>query len=113
MNLIERLTGHSLAIREEQQMNKTELVNAIAEKSDLAKKDADCALNALLDVMTDTLKQDDKVQLIGFGTFEVKECAPRRGRNPQTQEEIEIPASRLPVFKAGKILRDSIRNEEM
>ena len=90
-------------------MNKTELINAVAEKSELTKKDATKAVDALFDTITDTLKNNDKVQLIGFGTFEVRERAARKGRNPQTGEEIEIKASKQPAFKAGKALKDAVK----
>ncbi len=89
-------------------MNKTELVAAVAAKAELSKKDAEQAVNSLFDVITETLKQGDKVQLVGFGSFEVRERAARKGRNPQTKQEITIPASKLPVFKAGKALKDTI-----
>lgn len=89
-------------------MNKTELVAAVAAKAELSKKDAEQAVNSLFDVITETLKKGDKVQLVGFGSFEVRERAARKGRNPQTKQEITIPASKLPVFKAGKALKDSI-----
>lgn len=89
-------------------MNKTELVAAIAEKTDLSKKDAEAALKAFTEVIADALKKGDKVQLVGFGTFEVSERAARTGRNPQTGEEMEIPASKAPKFKAGKALKDMV-----
>ena len=89
-------------------MNKTELINAIAKKSGLSKKDSEKALNAALDTIVDTMKAGDKVQLIGFGSFEVKERAERTGRNPRTKETITIPASKAPIFKAGKALKDAI-----
>lgn len=89
-------------------MNKTELITAIAEKSELSKKDADKALAAFIDTVTDELKNNGKVQLVGFGTFEVTERAARKGRNPQTSEEILIPASKSPKFKAGKALKDAV-----
>lgn len=89
-------------------MNKTELVAAVAAKAELSKKDAEQAVNSLFEVITETLKKGDKVQLVGFGSFEVRERAARKGRNPQTKQEITIPASKLPVFKAGKALKDSI-----
>ena len=85
-------------------MNKTELVAAIAEKAELSKKDAEKALKAF----TETLQNGDKVQLIGFGTFEVAERAARTGKNPQTKEEIQIPASKAPKFKAGRALKDTV-----
>ena len=87
-------------------MNKVTLVAKIAEKSGLAKKQAEQALGAFIDSVTEALKEGDKVQLMGFGTFEVKERAARTGRNPSTGETIEIPASKTPTFKAGKGLRD-------
>ena len=89
-------------------MNKNEFVAAIAEKSGLTKKDAEAALNAYTAVVTDALKAGDSVQLIGFGTFEVRERAARTGRNPRSGEPIEIPASKVPVFKAGKALKDAV-----
>lgn len=87
-------------------MNKVTLVAKIAEKSGLSKKQAEQALGAFIDSVTEALKEGDKVQLMGFGTFEVKERAARTGRNPSTGEAIEIPASKTPTFKAGKGLRD-------
>ena len=87
-------------------MNKVTLVAKIAEKSGLSKKQAELALGAFIDSVTEALKEGDKVQMMGFGTFEVKERAARTGRNPSTGEAIEIPASKTPTFKAGKGLRD-------
>ena len=87
-------------------MNKAELVAAIAEKTDLSKKDAEAALKAFTDVVAEELKKGEKIQLVGFGTFEVSERAERVGRNPQTGDEIKIPASKAPKFKAGKALKD-------
>ena len=87
-------------------MNKTELVAAMAEQTNLSKKDAEAALKAFIDVVTDELKKGEKVQLVGFGTFEVSERAAREGRNPQTGETMEIKASKTPKFKAGKALKD-------
>ena len=89
-------------------MNKTELVAAIAEKTDLTKKDAELALTAVVESITEALVKGDKVQLIGFGSFEVKNRAARVGRNPKTKEAIEIPATKVPVFKAGKLLKDNV-----
>ncbi len=89
-------------------MNKNELIAAVAEKSALSKKDAECAVNAFVSVVTDTLAAGDKVQLVGFGTFEVKERAARKGHNPLTGTEIDIPASKAPAFKAGKSLKDAL-----
>ena len=87
-------------------MNKTELVAAMAEQTNLSKKDAEAALKAFIDVVSEELKKGEKVQLVGFGTFEVSERAAREGRNPQTGETMEIKASRAPKFKAGKALKD-------
>lgn len=89
-------------------MNKTELIGAIAEKSGLSKKDSEKALNAAIEAIAGALKDGDKVQLVGFGSFEVKTRAARMGRNPKTKTAIEIPASKVPHFKAGKALKDSI-----
>ncbi|AIG26210.1 HU family DNA-binding protein [Brevibacillus sp. 7WMA2] len=90
-------------------MNKTELIAKVAETSELTKKDATKAVDAVLDAISDALKEGDKVQLIGFGNFEVRERAARKGRNPQTGEEIEIASSKIPAFKPGKQLKDSIK----
>ena len=87
-------------------MNKTELVAAMAEQTNLSKKDAEAALKACIDVVSEELKKGEKVQLVGFGTFEVSERAAREGRNPQTGETMEIKASKTPKFKAGKALKD-------
>lgn len=89
-------------------MNKTELVAAIAEQAELSKKDAEKALKAFTDIVGAELKKGEKIQLVGFGTFEVAERAARTGRNPQTGAEMTIPASKAPKFKAGKALKDSI-----
>ena len=89
-------------------MNKTELITAIAESADISKKDSEKALKAFVDVVTEELKKGEKVQLVGFGTFEVRERAARTGINPRTKQTIEISASKNPVFKAGKALKDSI-----
>ena len=89
-------------------MNKTELIAAVAEKTGLSKKDSDAAVAAMVDVITESLVQGEKVQLVGFGSFEVKSRAERMGRNPQTKEPIPIPASKAPVFKAGKALKDAV-----
>lgn len=94
--------------QEEFIMNKTELVAAIAEEAGLSKKDAEKALKAFTDVVTEELKKGGKIQLVGFGTFEVSERAAREGRNPQTGEAMPIAASKSPKFKAGKALKDSI-----
>jgi len=89
-------------------MNKTELVTAVAERAELSKKDAEAAITAAIDVITESLRREEKVQLVGFGSFEVKTRAGRMGRNPKTKEPIPIPASRAPVFKAGKALKDAV-----
>jgi DNA-binding protein HU-beta len=89
-------------------MNKTELVAAIAEKADLTKKEADAALKACLDTITEELGKGNNIQLVGFGTFEVSERAAREGRNPHTGEPMHIPAAKAPKFKAGKPLKDFI-----
>ena len=89
-------------------MNKQELITAMAEKSELTKKDTGVALEAFIDVIKEELKANGKVQLVGFGTFEVSERAERMGRNPQTGEEMLIKASKSPKFKAGKALKDAI-----
>ena len=89
-------------------MNKTELVAAIAEQAELSKKDAEKALKAFTDIVGAELKKGEKIQLVGFGTFEVAERAARTGRNPQTGAEMKIAASKAPKFKAGKALKDSI-----
>ena len=90
-------------------MNKTELIAAIAEKAELSKKDAEKALVAFIESVEGALAKDDKVQLVGFGTFEVKTRAARKGRNPRTKQEITIPASKAPAFKAGKAFKDAIK----
>ena len=87
-------------------MNKSNLVAKIAEKSELNKKQAEAALNAFTETITEALKAGEKVQLMGFGTFEIKERAARIGRNPATKENIEIPAKKIPTFKAGKGFKD-------
>ncbi|MBR3811757.1 MAG: HU family DNA-binding protein [Agathobacter sp.] len=89
-------------------MNKTELVAAMAEKAQLSKKDAEAALKAFTEVVADELKKGEKIQLVGFGTFEVSERAARTGRNPLTGAEMQIAASKAPKFKAGKALKDSL-----
>lgn len=89
-------------------MNKTELVAAIAEKTELSKKDSEKALKAFIDVVTEELAKGEKIQLVGFGTFEVAERAAREGRNPQTGKTMTIAASKAPKFKAGKALKDVI-----
>ena len=92
-------------------MNKAELVAAMSAKTGESKKDAEATLNAFVDVVTESLVKGDKVQLVGFGSFEVRKRAARKGRNPQTKEEIKIPASKAPVFKAGKALKDVVNKK--
>ena len=89
-------------------MNKTELIAAIAAKTGETKKDAEATLNAFVNVVSETLAKGDKVQLVGFGSFEVRKRAARKGRNPQTKEEIKIPASKALAFKAGKALKELV-----
>lgn len=89
-------------------MNKAELIAAVAEKTGLSKKDSEKVVNATFDTITTTLESGEKVQLVGFGVFDVKSRGVRIGRNPKTKEEIEIPATRVPSFKAGKALKDAI-----
>ncbi|MBE7051028.1 MAG: HU family DNA-binding protein [Ruminococcaceae bacterium] len=90
-------------------MNKSELIAKIAEKSELSKKDAEKALNAFVDSVTDALVAGDKVVLVGFGSFETKKRAARKGKNPQTGAEINIPATTVPAFKVGKALKDAVK----
>jgi len=92
-------------------MNKTELITALAGKSGLSKKDSESALNAMVDTVEETLKKGEKVVLVGFGTFEVRKRAARKGRNPQTKQEIQIKASTAPVFKAGKAFKDAVNGK--
>ena len=92
-------------------MNKSDLVAAIAAKTGDTKKCAEETLNAFVDVVTEALVKGEKVQLVGFGSFEVRKRAARKGRNPQTKEEIKIPASNAPVFKAGKALKDLVNKK--
>ena len=89
-------------------MNKAELIAAVAEATSLSKKDSEAAVNAALDTIIAAMQEGEKVQLVGFGSFEVKKRAARIGRNPKTKESIEIPASVVPVFKAGKALKDAV-----
>lgn len=90
-------------------MDKVELVSAMAEKSGLSKKGCEAALGALFDTLAEAMEAGDKVQLVGFGSFEVKKRDARTGRNPRTNETVEIPAAKLPVFKAGKALKDAVQ----
>jgi len=89
-------------------MNKTELIAAAAEQTGMSKKDTEAVVTAAIDAIVASLKDGEKVQLVGFGAFEVKERAERIGRNPRTKEEIKIPASKVPVFKPGKALKDAV-----
>lgn len=90
-------------------MNKTELISKVAEKTEITKKDATKAVDAVFATISESLQSGEKVQIIGFGNFEVRERAARKGRNPQTGVEIEIPASKVPAFKPGKALKDGIK----
>ncbi len=92
-------------------MNKSELIAAVAAKTGETKKNAEASLDAVIEVITEALSKGDKVQLVGFGSFEVRKRAARKGRNPQTKEEIKIPASKAPVFKAGKALKDVVNKK--
>lgn len=89
-------------------MNKAELINAVADKTSLSKKDCEKAVNATFEAITANLEAGEKVQLVGFGVFDIKERGVRIGRNPKTKEEIEIPATRVPMFKAGKALKEAV-----
>ena len=89
-------------------MNKNELVRAVAESADLTVKDAEAAVTAMVDVITNALQEGEKVQLMGFGSFEVKKRAARTGRNPQTNEPMEIPEAIVPLFKPGRILKEAV-----
>lgn len=90
-------------------MNKTELVDAVATKSELTKQDSKRAVDALIETISNTLAQEEKIQLVGFGTFEIRERAGRTGRNPQTGEQMTIPASKSPAFKPGKELKEAVK----
>ncbi|MCM3772362.1 HU family DNA-binding protein [Priestia aryabhattai] len=90
-------------------MNKTELLDAVATKSELTKQDSKKAVDALFETISNTLAKEEKIQLVGFGTFEVRERAERTGRNPQTGEEMTIPASKAPAFKPGKELKEAVK----
>ena len=89
-------------------MNKSELINAVAEKAELSKKDSEAAVTATLDAITAALAEGEEVRLVGFGTFEVKKREARIGRNPATKEEIQIPATKVPAFKPGKALKEVV-----
>ena len=92
-------------------MNKSELIAEVAAKAEITKKDADAAVTAVIDAITESLKKGDKVQLVGFGTFEVRERGARTGRDPRTNQEIQIPASKAPAFQAGKALKDTVNGK--
>ena len=89
-------------------MNKADLINAVAAKTEVSKKETEAVITATLDAITAAMQEGDKVQLVGFGPLEVKKRAERIGRNPKTKEEIKIPASKIPAFKAGKALKDAV-----
>ena len=91
-------------------MNKSDLVAVVAEKLGATKRDAEASLNAVVEAITESLVKGEKIQLVGFGSFEVRKRAARKGRNPQTKEEIKIPASEAPVFKAGRAFKDAVNN---
>lgn len=93
-------------------MNKSELIAEVAAKAELTKKDAEAAVNAVVASITDELKKGEKVQLVGFGTFEVRQRGARTGRDPRTNKEIKIPASKAPAFKAGKALKDTVNDRK-
>lgn len=90
-------------------MNKAELIAALADKAAVSKKDAEAVLNAFVETVQDTVKKGDKIQLVGFGSFETRERAARAGKNPQTGAEIKIPACKVPAFKAGKAFKDMVK----
>ena len=89
-------------------MNKSELISMLASKTEMPKKDAEKAVNSFIEIITDSLVKDDKIQLVGFGTFSVKERAAREGRNPRTGEVVKIKAAKAPAFKAGKALKEKV-----
>ncbi|MBQ9308545.1 MAG: HU family DNA-binding protein [Clostridia bacterium] len=91
-------------------MNKTELIAALADRTGVQKRDAEKSINAFVDIVTESLVNGDKVQLVGFGSFEIKERAARTARNPRTGEELAVPASKAPVFKPGKALKEAVKN---
>ena len=109
--IFERKINNENSLQEEFNMNKTELVAAMADQAGLSKKDAEKALKAFTDVVAEELKKDGKVQLVGFGTFEVSERAAREGRNPRTGATMKIEATRMPKFKAGKALKDMMNEQ--
>ncbi len=91
-------------------MNKTELIMAVAEKAELSKKDADKAVNAMLDTIMETVALEEKVQIVGFGTFEIRNRSERQGRDPRTNSPITIPASKVPAFKVGKAFKNAVED---
>ena len=105
---IESKMDFMIQLEEDISMNKTELITAVAENAELSKKDAEKALKAFVEVVTEELKKGEKIQLVGFGTFEVSERAAREGRNPQTGKTMKIAACKAPKFKAGKALKDAV-----
>ena len=105
---IESKIDFMIQLEEDISMNKTELIAAVAENAELSKKDADKALKAFVEVVTEELKKGEKIQLVGFGTFEVSERAAREGRNPQTGKTMSIAACKVPKFKVGKALKDAV-----
>jgi DNA-binding protein HU-beta len=108
MDKVNRIRDSTRNKRRKLSMNKTELVAAIADQAELSKKDSEKALKAFIDVVTDELKKEHKVQLVGFGTFEVSKREAREGRNPQTGKTMKIEACKAPKFKAGKALKDAV-----
>lgn len=108
MDKVNRIRDSTRNKRRKLSMNKTELVAAIADQAELSKKDSEKALKAFIDVVTDELKKERKVQLVGFGTFEVSKREAREGRNPQTGKTMKIEACKAPKFKAGKALKDAV-----
>lgn len=105
---IESKMDFMIQLEEDISMNKTELITAVAENAELSKKDAEKALKAFVEVVTEELKKGEKIQLVGFGTFEVSERAAREGRNPQTGKTMSIAACKVPKFKVGKALKDAV-----
>ena len=105
---IESKIDFMIQLEEDISMNKTELIAAVAENAELSKKDAEKALKAFVEVVTEELKKGEKIQLVGFGTFEVSERAAREGRNPQTGKTMSIAACKVPKFKVGKALKDAV-----
>ena len=111
ISLIMWINEHLILIRggEIHMANKAQLIDNVVEKTELSKKDATAAVDAVFETIRETLSEGEKVQIIGFGNFEVRDRAARKGRNPQTGEEIQIPATKVPAFKAGKALKDAVK----